>query len=70
MKCDINTTTIGWGLAVGVALGMALGASLGHMGSWIAIGAGIGLLLPYLLVNKGPEPEKPGEAPTAPDTKA
>jgi len=46
MKC--NPMTAGTGIALGVALGTALGVAFGHMGVWLAIGAGVGVLLPSL----------------------
>jgi len=41
-----RATATGWGLAIGVAIGAAIGAALGHIGPWLAIGAGVGLLIP------------------------
>jgi len=36
----------GLGIAIGVGIGTAIGVALGHVGPWVAIGAGIGLLIP------------------------
>ena len=46
MTC--NPTRTGWAIGIGVALGTALGAALHNLAAWIAIGAGLGLLIPYL----------------------
>lgn len=46
----LKATTALWGLAIGMAIGAAigaaLGAALGDIGPWLAIGAGVGLLIP------------------------
>ena len=50
----LKATASRWGLAIGVAIGAAIGAALGasfgasfgHVGPWLAIGAGVGLLVP------------------------
>jgi hypothetical protein len=36
----------GLGIAIGVGIGTAIGVALGHVGPWLAIGAGVGLLIP------------------------
>lgn len=36
----------GLGIAMGVGIGTAIGVALGHVGPWLAIGAGVGLLIP------------------------
>jgi hypothetical protein len=46
MKCGISYTGIA--IVIGSVIGTAVGAALGHIGAWIAIGAGMGLLIPAL----------------------
>jgi hypothetical protein len=49
----------GGAIALGVAIGVAIGAATGHIGPWLAIGAGIGLLMPYHLGKRSAESAKP-----------
>ena len=39
-------TSKAMGLAIGMAIGAAIGAALRDVGPWLAIGAGVGLLIP------------------------
>jgi hypothetical protein len=38
----------GVGIAIGVGIGTAIGVALGNIAPWLAIGAGVGLLIPNL----------------------
>ena len=44
MSC--KPISAGLGIAIGVGIGTAIGVALGHVGPWLAIGAGVGLLIP------------------------
>jgi hypothetical protein len=46
MNCNAAT---GWGIALGVGFGTAIGVATGHIGAWLAIGTGVGLLIAYMI---------------------
>jgi hypothetical protein len=50
MKC--SPMSAGMGIALGTGIGAAIGVATGHLASWVAIGAGMGLLIPYFYTPK------------------
>lgn len=51
-----NPTHAGWAIGIGVAIGVAIGAAFHNIGAWVAIGAGLGLLIPYFEQRKNDAP--------------
>ncbi|MGH2377680.1 MAG: hypothetical protein ACRDGT_04325 [Candidatus Limnocylindria bacterium] len=45
-------------LVVGVGIGAALGAATENMGTWVAIGAGLGVTFSIVLAKRPPTPPR------------